>query len=434
MLEKSIKASYLLISTIFLITMGCLLMILKVQFADLLIKIVCWGFILKGLFNLLLLCFNKQNRCKNFILKEIADVLFGFIIISFKGKLIHLLPVLFGLYFLAIAIIQCVDYYIYQKNKIKGRLGILVSIVVNLFASLLLVVKPDSKTKYIVTIIGIYLIMIGIKTGIDFLLEILPQKIVNKIKMNIKIPVPEIFTAFIPQKLISLINEMLSVDPKANNYNHNKKSEKSDLQIILHLASSGTAAMGHLEIAFKNMIYSYGNYDMHSRSLFQAVGDGVILIVDKQKYIQYCVQKRNRYLIEFGLKLTNDEKEIIEQNIKSLINTNTIDYFSDAELIEQGKIPPRKLTDMSSEIYLYAGGKFKKIIKGKYKKFFVLHNNCAMMVKSVLKTIGKDVIAINGILTPGTYYEYLNNQFMLKNTNVITRKVYTKNDFENDNL
>lgn len=259
----------------------------------------------------------------------------------------------------------------------------------------------------------------------------MPSKILNKIKRKIKIPIPEVFTAFIPQQLITLVNEMLEVDPEASDYNYQKSDSETDLQIILHLAKSGTATMGHIEIAFRNIVYSYGNYDMHSRSLFQAVGDGVILIVDKQKYIKYCVEKRERYLIEFGLQLTDKEKEIIEKNINELINTNTIDYYSDAQLIEQGKISKRQLTDMSSEIYMYAGGYFKKITKGKYKKFFVLNNNCAMMVKSVLKTIGKDVIAINGILTPGAYYDYLNRQFMLKNTNVITRKIYTKNDFKN---
>lgn len=431
MLEKSIKASYLLITTIFLITMGILLITLKTQFIDLLIRIICYGFILRGLLNLLILTYNKKNRNKEFVMRDVADILFGIIIINIRESLIILLPVVFGLYFLAIVIIQIVDYYIYIKNKIKGRLTILIAIIFNFCMGLLLIINPHLKTKYIVIIIGIYLILLGIKYAIDFLIEILPSKILNKIKSNIKIPIPEIFTAFIPQQLISLVNEMLEVDPEAHNYNYRKVDNETELQIIVHLAKNGTAAMGHIEIAFKNIIYSYGNYDMHSRSLFQAVGDGVILIVDKQKYIKYCVEKRDRYLIEFGIKLTNKESEIIKKNIDKLINTNTVDYYSDAELIEQGKLTSRKLTDMSSEIYMYAGGHFKKITKGKYKKFFVLNHNCAMMVNSVLKTIGKDVLAINGILTPGAYYDYLNRQFMLKNTNVITRKIYTKNDFKN---
>lgn len=430
MLEKSIKASYLCLLSMFLIIMGILLISLNIQFIDLLIRIISYGFIIKGLGKLLLLIYNRDNRNKEFILKEVADILFGVVIISIKGTLINLLPVTFGLYFLAITIIHIVNYYIHQKNKIKGRLGILILIIINFITSLLLIVNPHPKAKYVVTIIGVYLIIIGLKTLSDFLLEVIPKRIFNKLKMNIKIQLPEIITAFIPQKLISVINEALEIEGNTLKYNYNKQKTNSDLQIILHLAKSGTASMGHIEIAFNNFIYSYGNYDMHSRSLFQAVGDGVILIVDKNKYIEYCVKKRGRYLIEFGLKLTDKEKEIIEKNIDDLINNNTIDYYSDAELAKLGKIEEKEFTDMSSEIYMYANGKYKKIIKGRYKKFFVLNNNCAMMVNKILKNIGKDVMAINGILTPGAYYEYLNNQFIRKNTNVITRKIYTKNDFD----
>ena len=430
MLEKSIKASSLFIIGVFLITMGILFINLNISFVTLLLRIVCYGLIIKSLINLFQFAIKKIKQKKDTIGKEITDILFSIIVLVLNDKIVTLLPLVFGLYFLAIVIIRIVDYYIYTKNGIKGRIGLLLSIIFNLITSLVLMINHNSKTKFLVIIIGIYLIMIGSGSMLTFLLEILPINLVNKIKMNIKIPVPEIFTAFIPQKLISLINEILAVDPTATKYNHIKKNDNSDIQVILHLAKNGTAAMGHIEIAVDDVIYSYGNYDMHSRSLFDSIGDGVILIVDKQKYIQYCVERRDRYLIEFGLQLTKKEKEIIKKNINDLINNNTIDYYSDAELMDQNKLPRKKLTDMSSEIYLYAGGKYKKIIKGKYKKFFVLNNNCAMMVKNVLKNINKDVLAINGILTPGAYYEYLNDQFMLKNTNVISRKIYTKNTFK----
>lgn len=429
MLDKSIKASYLLLLSMFFIVMGILLISMNISLIDLLIRIISYGLILKSLIKLLLLIYQKDNRNKEFVIKEIADILFGIIIISIKGTLINLLPLIFGLYFFAIVIIRIVDYYIYTVNKIKGRITIIMSILINFITGLLLVVKPHLKTKYVVTIIGIYFIIIGFKTFIDFLLDVIPIKIVNKIKMNIKIQLPEIFTAFIPKQLIVLINEMLETEDNHKRYNYSKKDDDSDLQIILHLAKNGTAAMGHIEIAFEDTVYSYGNYDMHSRSFFESVGDGVILIVNKEKYLKYCVEKRERYLIEFGLKLTKKEKEIIKHNIDELINNDTIDYFSDAELMEKGIIEKKKVDDMSSEIYLYAKGHFKKITKGRYKKFFVLNHNCAMMVNKVLKNIGKDVLAINGILTPGAYYEYLNSQFIRKNTNVISRKIYTKKDF-----
>ena len=429
MFEKSIKASYLFLSSLFMIVMGILFISLNVKFCDLLTRIIGYGFIIKGLIKLLILIYNKKNLKKDLVTKEVADILFGIIIISIKGTLINLLPVVFGLYFACISLIRIIDYYIFQKNKIKGRLSILISIIVNLSASLILIYNPHTKTKFIAIIIGIYLILFGFKTLVDFLIEILPSKIVDKIKMNIQIPVPEFFTAFIPQRLVNLINELIEVDSKALHSNYNKKDTKSDLQIIIHLAKNGTAAMGHIEIAFNDIVYSYGNYDMHSRTLFQAIGDGVILIVDKRKYIKYCVEKRNRYLIEFGLKLTDKEKNIISNNINDLINNDTVDYLPDAELMDKGLLEKKEINDMSSEIYLDAQGKFKKIIRGRYKKFFVLNYNCAMMVKKILTPLGKDIIAINGLLTPGAYYEYLNNQFLLKKTNVVTRRIYTKDDF-----
>ena len=53
-----------------------------------------------------------------------------------------------------------------------------------------------------------------------------------------------------------------------------------------------------------------------------------------------------------------------------------------------------------------------------------------MVANSILKTIGKQIFNINGIITPGAYYDYCNKRFMMKNTNVISRKIYTKRDFE----
>ena len=53
-----------------------------------------------------------------------------------------------------------------------------------------------------------------------------------------------------------------------------------------------------------------------------------------------------------------------------------------------------------------------------------------MLAEHILGSLGKNVIAINGIIAPGTYYEYLNTEFKKKNTNVITRKIYTKQNID----
>ena len=58
------------------------------------------------------------------------------------------------------------------------------------------------------------------------------------------------------------------------------------------------------------------------------------------------------------------------------------------------------------------------------KIFFVLKNNCAQVAEQILKGNGKRIIKLNGIISPGTYYDYLNQAFLMKNSNVVTKKVY----------
>ena len=49
-----------------------------------------------------------------------------------------------------------------------------------------------------------------------------------------------------------------------------------------------------------------------------------------------------------------------------------------------------------------------------------------MVAQYILSSVGKEILAINGIISPGAYYNYLNKRFMMKKTNIISRKIYIK--------
>ena len=415
MFKKTIKASYLLFSSILSFLIPILMLNYKDDFFTLIILIFSIGLLIKSIVSL----FISNDRKKITI-----ELVFSLILLFIDRSVIFILAFIFGIYYFLLSIVDLINLTIYLKNNISGSLKLIVSFVFNLTFSMLLFFNYDDSFNLILLITGIYFVIVGVDFFINFLLEVIPVKFLDKFKSKIKLPVPEFLTAFIPQMLIKLVNEELAINDLDEKYNYKKKD--SDLQIIIHLAKSGSAKMGHVEVAFEGYVYSYGNYDMHSRSLFDSIGDGVILIVDKDKYIDYCIEKRGRYLIEFGISLTEKQKNIVRKNIDNLINCNTIDYYSDAQLASQGKLDSDEFRDMSSEIYMYAGGKFKKIIKGKYKKFFVVRSNCAMVVNSILKSIGESVLSVNGIITPGSYYEYLNRKFRLKKSNVVSRKIYYK--------
>lgn len=369
---------------------------------------------------------NNKSVIQSFI-KVIFDYTFAMIIIYNTDLILAGITIIFGIYILVHSILHLVNFILYRINHIKGSLKLLLYFLITFILALLLIFSPNKNSFYGELIIGIYFIFLGLTKLNDFIIEIMPTRVSNKIKSHIQIQLPILLAMFITKQLISLINENLELKSETDDFNVKKNDGKPDIEVIFHLATSGTASFGHVEVCYKNKIYSFGNYDRHSRHLFDSIGDGVICIANRDKYINYALEAKNRYLVVFGIKLTSHEKEIIEKRIDKLINENTTDYYPDLELYEKGIIPKGNFNDMSSDIYKLAEGKFKKIISGKNKKFFVLKTNCVMVANSILNGLEGNLIAINGIISPGSYYDYLNNAFLRKNSNVITRKVYTKN-------
>ena len=370
----------------------------------------------------------KDNLFYN-LSRSTLDIVGALLIVYNMSFVINSFIRLLGLYILFNAIIFFITYLIYMKYNIKGRILVFFKFLIYIIFASLLILHPAENSSYAQIIVGVYLIIYGLSSINDFLIETISVEKANKLKKLIKIPLPLFMTAFIPQRLINLINEVLVVDD--NDELYDKKSDKTpDLEVLIHLAEKGTAAFGHVEICFENKIYSYGNYNKHSRKFFDMIGDGILLIADRDSYIKYNVENLNRYLVCFGLKLTDSEKRSIRKRITYLFNNNTVDWQPDAELADLNIIPAGEYKEVSSDLYRYANAKFKKITKGRNKKFFVLRTNCAIITDYVLGSINSTILNINGLIAPGTYYEYLNNEFMKKNSNVITRKIYTKNNYQ----
>lgn len=65
-----------------------------------------------------------------------------------------------------------------------------------------------------------------------------------------------------------------------------------------------------------------------------------------------------------------------------------------------------------------------KFVRGKYKRYFVLGNNCVKLADEIIGKSGTDILKMYGVITPGAYYEYLNREFKKKNSMVISRKIY----------
>ena len=84
----------------------------------------------------------------------------------------------------------------------------------------------------------------------------------------------------------------------------------------------------------------------------------------------------------------------------------------------------KSLTYYANRIYKATGAKMYKFKKSKFKTYFVFTTNCVLLADSILEKAGVDLLGINGIITPGTYYDYLNREFQKETLFVVSRRVY----------
>ena len=346
----------------------------------------------------------KQNiKISEIILNSVLGI---FLIL--KPELVTLfLSQIFGLYTLIQSIVGMINFTIYYQNKLKGKWIHLFTAISTFIFALLLLLSPIENSKYFAIINGIYLMFYGISDLISYVYP----------KITVKIPLPIIFTMFLPKVLLKRVTkELVRTTDDIN----------GDLEILIHLAKSGSAGLGHVEFSFEDKVYSYGCYNYHSRRLFGGIGDGIYGVFDHDSYIKYCVCEKDRIILSYGVKLTSKEKEKLRGIINKFINNNTERWYPDMALYDNNLVPKNEFKEMSNQIYAKALGKFYRFTNGKYKTFFVLRTNCVAGTDEILSHLGIKLFKLEGIISPGTYYKFLDDEFLKRGSKVISKKIYNK--------
>lgn len=329
-------------------------------------------------------------------------------------------PVLFSIYLVAIGFTQFVMCFIEVRNGEFIRVSRFLLGIIYLGIAIPIMRSPVIRLDTFVTCFAIYTLLLGIYYVYDFMVQILPVRTKNKFKRRIRITLPKIVEALIPYSVMVEINRNLEVQ-KSTSYSFEKDHRKSDLDILIHTSNRGFNRMGHIDIYFEGQVISYGNYDEGSRIFHDTFGDGVLFIArDKGDYINFCIDNSKKTVFDFGIVLTNRQKNRIRKRIGELLE-NTVDWnYRDDKKYNGGK-------SYAAKLYKKTKAKFYKFKKGKYRTYFVLGTNCCFLADDIIGKSGMDILSINGIITPGTYYDYLNRELNLRKSNVISKEVYNFN-------
>lgn len=416
--KKKISILNNLISGIGIVFLGLIVTIGSINLYSKVVNIFVYIFIIMGLSGLVdFLISKKIVRNKQVLFMILIDIVLGFVMLIFPKVPLSLLPIIFSIYLFLNAAVKFINYITLREVGLKSRFVEIFFALIFIIFSFLFLFYPLDKLNLFITIIGIYCILFGLSRIYEFVIDILSDRTKLKIRKRIKMTLPLFFEAFVPKRALNNINKYIDYLTSEGK----DKEQYADLKIFIHLSKYGFNQFGHMDIMFKDIIYSYGNYDKSSQKLFTCLGDGVLFTLRaKKKYIKYCIENSRKTVLEYGIKLNDNEKQKVEKELNDIMN-HTIRWYPPTVVYDD-----ITKNDYASKLYRKTKSKFYKFDSGIYKTYFVLGVNCTYFADAILKKCVFQVLKLVGIISPGTYYEYLEENYKKKNSKVVYRKIYNK--------
>ncbi len=419
--EKYYETTSSLVIGIIFLVLGIVLLIGREQMYHYMVSIVVFVLLAKSFLNMVRFFFRKKN-ChdgnQNF-LSSMFHLFLSFLFCFIPNLSLGIVPFLFAIYLIIIGFSRFIMCFVSIKNGEFLEFTSIFMGIIYIGIAVPILKSPVTNLDTFLICFSFYVLLLGGSFLYDFMIQSFSIKEREKFKRSIRITLPKIVESIIPYSVMMEINRNLE-EKSGYQYSYcfDLEDSLSDLNILIHTSNRGMNRMGHIDIFFEGNVISYGNYDEGSRRWKEIFGDGVLFITKKYKeYINFCIDNSKKTVFDFGIRLSEKQKRQVREKIKELLD-NTVSWnFREDKKYSNGN-------SYAAKLYKKTNAKFYKFKKGKYKTYFVLGTNCCFLVDDVVGKSGMDILSMNGIITPGTYYDYLNRKLKLKKSNVISKEIY----------
>ena len=420
------------ISGIAVIILGIFIIIGNANLYERGITILVYAFLLLGISQLLTLLFkDRKDFQKQSLIRSCSNIVFAIGMMIYPNIPLSIIPLLFAFYLLFNFIVKSVSSYIGFRDHLSNRWFDVVLAFFYFVSGVSFLFSPLGHLPTLLSIIGVYLILFGLSEFRELLKEVIPPHFKRKIKRSFRLSLPVFFEAFLPRKMLNDLNQYFNdmKEIKEESFVQEKEMESPDLEIFIHLSPLGFNQFGHMDIFFEGKVLSYGNYDKSSIRFFECIGDGVLFETNKELYIPFVIKHSEKTLIGFGLKLTENQKDLIRNEIKH-IKEDAYPWISRAQQDLANHVVKKvdAYDDYASVLYLETKKKtnFYKFSSGTFKTYFVLVTNCTLFADRIVGKSGTDLLKMVGLITPGTYLDYLDHEFHKKKSMVISKTIYNE--------
>ena len=332
-----------------------------------------------------------------------------------------LMVVLFGAYMLLYGTAFLIQWWLYRQDGVKGRFLMFLMMIGSYVVGGIFLLSPSLTMDDMLILFGVYCLMLALTYFRDGL-DALSSGTKSRMKRKVRFTMPAIFCALVPAKALNDINEYLKDEDEYEIDDH-KEEEKGDLDIYVHVTDSGFGLLGHMDIGFEGMILSYGNYDTDSYRLNSIIGDGVFYLAPEKETVETYLMVEKNNLFVYGLRLDEEQKAQIRAAINRIVSQG-YRWHTKIERENGFSHPQDYESDFPSRLVCKANAQFYKFKDGRFKTYFALGSNCVLLADSVIGRLGTDILSMRGIVSPGTYQDYLEKEYRKKGSMVISRRFY----------
>ncbi|MEG2576079.1 MAG: DUF308 domain-containing protein [Christensenella sp.] len=419
-MESNNRAFVTVISLLF-IAAGIVLMLVPIATVETIAFILGIVLALSGVLRVLQFLFTRHNNLDitlNTLVIGILCAVIGIVLILNPFFADILLEKIIAAWMILMGLIKLIISYTYKKAKEKQWIGTLIASLISIVIGIIIWRSFAAWEFVLGVLIPIYFIVLGASSLFNVALD--------RATDRARVPLPLWMEAFFPQKALKSVKETLASGNTENIspdsvYIHGMKMSTDDIEVFVHMSERSASAFGHVDIGMGDYVLSYGNYD-HSKeaiSLFGLLYDGIFFVCPRKKYIEFSVSEAGKTIMGYKLALSNEAQEQIARNVRAFFE-NCAPW--------QIKETDRKINDYSWAIK-DMGGELYKVTSGKFKTYFVLNTNCALLSEVLLDKTGiPKSRAFGGAVTPGSAYALYERELAKKNSFVISKRSYLNDD------
>ncbi len=421
--DKMYDTTISLFTGIILIILGIILIIFNKNFYINVINILLIFILINSFLNIVRTLLNKKKNKQNNFIVVCLNTLFIIIILFVPSIPQSFFPILFSTYLILQSFIKLILFLISYKDYEHSKFSEIIYSIFYFVIGISIFLFPMKYIDVLLLILGIYFIVLGSLFELKAISVNIPNKYKNNIKRKIKIQLPVWIEAVVPYTVFVEINNLFEIEEEKSKITKDKLHKiKPDMEVLVHVSANGFNRIGHVDIVYNDKVISYGNYDDESHKLFDTMGEGVLFYVNKEKYIPFCIKHSKKIIFSFGIKLSKEQKKQIENKIFD-IRSNCFEWNSPRDKKNINNL------NYACELYKATKAKFYKFNSGKFKTYFVCGSSCCDLANEIIGSSGIDLLKMNGLISPGTYYDCLNREYVNRTGLVVSRKIYTKDTY-----